>query len=881
MTDAVVQALVEKLLTTLLNESRFALEFQSQFEEMKIRLRLMRAFLADVYGLKKMHETVKENLNWLRELIYEADDILTDCQIQADYRKEGCNLYTLSPRKVFFRYNTRNKLKDINVRIGKMEDCLRSYLAPLPGQSNRRVVRWTSQAFEQSEIVGLTKDTRNIKGWILPTYEVLHRVGIVGMGGLGKTTIAQKIFNDEEVVARFKKRIWVSVSQTFSEAGIMRSMLKQLEEDSHQKLNLEEDESGAHGQLLKKIQRTLSNVNENGCADGQLLKKIRQELSNTTYLIVMDDVWSIDDGWWDRLCAGLPKMIGHSSTIIITTRNENVARSMGVEEARIHRPKILDHYASWLLFCKTAFPASKGVPENPHLEELGNEILKKCGGLPLAIRTIGGLLSSKTHSLGEWKRICDNFHDQLTTGECESSVIPSLHLSYDELPTHLKHCILCFSIYPEDYEINAEQLVHWWVGEGFIHRKSLKTAIEVAFDCLSELISRCLVEVHRSHYDGRVYSCKMHDMVRDLIIKIARDEAFCSFDEGGRQTTATNSRHLGLTSEMDMQPLERNSKLRALLLLPSCPIRFYKNTGLARVKSLRVLDLSQNNLDKICIEDLLHWIISLKRLAYLKLGGVSGLKEVPHSIRKLRNLHIFVLTECDDLQKLPQSITTLQKLTVLDVGYCPSLQCLPRGLGRLSNLQELSGYKLGSPSSMDGCRLSELTQLRVLRMNISEEGEISDDEMTVLSQFRKLKVLSIDYGNCVNKAILKKLVNISPPPHLQELYLVMYHEEATPNWINPTSLSELQYLCIQGGELRQMNSNFWGNNGNVWKLEGLCLMFLPRLQVEWKMVRSVMPFLRYLEISHCYMLDSFPCDVSNHGFWRKIEEEECKDGEMD
>ncbi|KAF8392512.1 hypothetical protein HHK36_022855 [Tetracentron sinense] len=129
------------------------------------------------------------------------------------------------------------------------------------------------------------------------------------------------------------------------------------------------------------------------------------------------------------------------------------------------------------------------------------------------------------------------------------------------------------------------------------------------------------------------------------------------------------------------------------------------------------------------------------------------------------------------LSKMHPSITTLQKLTVLDVGYCPSLQCLPRGLGRLSNLQELSGYKLGSPSSMDGCRLSELTQLRVLRMNISEEGQISDDEMTVLSQFRKLKVLSIDYGNCVNKAILKKLVNIFPPPHLQELYLVMHRDK--------------------------------------------------------------------------------------------------------
>jgi len=155
--------------------------------------------------------------------------------------------------------------------------------------------------------------------------------------------------------------------------------------------------------------------------------------------------------------------------------------------------------------------------QHPELEEVGKVIVKKCHGLPLAVKTIGGLLKSKAQSTEVWRRICHNFHDALTAKESENSVM------YDELPIRMKQCLLCFSLYPEDSEIAAEQLVHWWVGEGFIEGRNTSTTMELAFDYLSELISRCLVEVvQRRGYDGRVYSCRMHDLVRDLTIKIAR-----------------------------------------------------------------------------------------------------------------------------------------------------------------------------------------------------------------------------------------------------------------------------------------------------------------------------------------------------------------------
>jgi Leucine-rich repeat (LRR) protein len=247
--------------------------------------------------------------------------------------------------------------------------------------------------------------------------------------------------------------------------------------------------------------------------------------------------------------------------------------------------------------------------------------------------------------------------------------------------------------------------------------------MELAFDYLSELISRCLVEVvqHRG-YDGRVYSCRMHDLVRDLTIKIAREEGFCSFDDQGRQRPSARSRRLSFTNEADVRSMNKKSRIRALLMMTSSPIQFNRNIVMFTIKSLRVLDFSKNKLENICFEDLLNRISSLERLASLNLRGVSALKELPFSIGKLGNLQLLVLSGCNNLQKLPLSITALQNLILLDIGHCP-IQYLPQGIGRLSNLQELSGFKLVGADNKDGCRLAELQnllQLRVLRVNISD-----------------------------------------------------------------------------------------------------------------------------------------------------------------
>ncbi|XP_071904868.1 disease resistance RPP13-like protein 4 [Coffea arabica] len=853
--DAVAEELVKYLTEAIQRESRYAIQFPNLFTELKEQLKFMQSFVADASKLKDGQETVKTTLHGLQQLIYEADDLVVDCQIREDYIKTEASSCNPCLSEISFRYRTGKKLTEITTRIKRMGEYLKSYYTPSQRSSsengNDTKRRWTAPLIDQSEVVGLKEDVEKVRGWILGQNEPMLHLAIVGLGGLGKTTLAKMIYRDVNLTRRFQEKIWVSVSQPVNEDEIMKSMLKQL------------------------------NADGSGSPKGDMLSTIHGLLSDKAYLIVLDDVWSTDDGWWERISGGLPVKEGHNSCIIITSRIKTVVKNMGVQDAQIHQPRYLNDEESWKLFCKVA-RVSEVEEQNTKLVEEGKEIVKKCGGLPLAIKTVGGLLSSEERSSIKWRRIRETFLQKLTSieGNCSEGnphAIASLQLSYDVLPAFLKPCILCFSIYPEDYEVDVDQLIRWWEGEGFVRGMSSDTATESAFKSLSELISRCLVEVaQRRYFDGSFYTCKVHDMVRDLTIKIAREEDFCSFDANRNHIADVGSRRLGVTEETKLQTLHGNSKLRALLLTKTDYIGFNRKIELAKVRSLRVLDLSRVKLDRIRVEDLWQWITSLKRLAYLSLRHVAKLLEIPNSIGKLWGLQVLILGECKDLKKLPTSIINLPRLIILDVGNCPSLRCLPQGFSKLSKLQELYGFKIAGTGKASGSHLAELkalTELRVLQIDITEDSTIEDQELDALELLEKLKLLSINAGDCKDKNILSKLNKLSPPSSIEELYLKHYLGETTPAWINPRSLQQLQYLSVENSGIEKMNQEFWGDQQHKWDVKGLCLKFCQRLEVSWKEFQEVMPEIRRLEVSQCNLLASFPCDVEAVGVWCKDDKE--------
>ncbi|MQM16000.1 hypothetical protein Taro_048949 [Colocasia esculenta] len=485
-----------------------------------------------------------------------------------------------------------------------------SFLSPsLANQNNtdeisNDVKRWSSPVFDQTQIVGLDGDADKIKGWLFGANDATSVIGIVGMGGLGKTTTAQKVFNEKQVEDHFEKRMWVSVSQTFVEEEIMRSMLKNLGDAS----------------------------------------------------------------------------IG------------DVARRMGVVEGRIHRPSLLTMEESWSLFCKIAFAGTRGVCQDPRLNEVGLEIVEKCGGLPLAIKAVGGVMFCKPVSVVEWRRIADNFSEELAQGD--DFVMASLQLSYDELPTYLKPCFLCFVIYPEDCVILKDQLIHWWIGEGFLPTTSGRSLAETGEDCFMGLLNRCLVETVDRNFNGKIYTCKIHDMVRDLVFKTAEKEGFWILQD-------SQYRRLGLGPSIEVKHLNSNLKLRAL-------------------------------------------------------------------------------------------VSTANKQ-----------ECAPNDRN----------------PSFSG-----------------EAKEPSDSGSTV-------PTLNQNWYSCL-------------PQQLSELTLKFFPGEATPTWLNPGLLPELQCLSIFHGSFACFSTKFWGHGNAERRLHGLMLEVLPDLEADWARLRGAMPYLQLVSASWCPKLQA-------------------------
>ncbi|KAK4427720.1 putative late blight resistance proteinR1B-12 [Sesamum alatum] len=343
-------------------------------------------------------------------------------------------------------------------------------------------------------VVGISEDVNKLKDWLTNSQatRALKVIPIVGMGGIGKSTLARHLYDDSFIISHFDTRGWSTVSQNYNVHKILLDLLGCLT-----------------GKLTDEMLKE---------QDDQLGLHLHQSLKGRRYLIVLDDIWNIEP--WDYIARRYFPDDGNGSRIIVTTRESKVADDTGSGSPH-HEMSLLKDDASWeLLHQKVFAPQETCAPE---LEEVGKRIANNCRGLPLAINVIGGLLSQAKRSPESWEQIAKDVSSVVADKEQFSNI---LSLSYNNLPYHLKPCFLYMGAFPENYEIRASRLVKLWAAEGFLKRVSDKSPEEAAEIYLKALADRNLIFVNRQEPKRNVKSYSLHDLLRDLCVRKAHEEKF-------------------------------------------------------------------------------------------------------------------------------------------------------------------------------------------------------------------------------------------------------------------------------------------------------------------------------------------------------------------
>ncbi|KAJ1261659.1 hypothetical protein BS78_09G047400 [Paspalum vaginatum] len=497
-------------------------------------------------------------------------------------------------------------------------------------------------------------------------------------------------------------------------------------------------------EVLRTILRDVSGQEYAGDIQ-HLIEKISNLLEHKRYFIVVDDLWD-SQSWGTIKCAFLKNSCG--STIITTMRINDVAESCSSShQGRIYKLRPLNDEDSRGLFLKRIFGTKEGCPS--HLAEVSNDILQKCGGLPLAILSIAGLLAGKATTFDEWNKVQCSFGYELERQSDINKMIQILSLSYFDLPPHLRSCLLYLSMFPEDYNIGKDRLVLRWIAEGFIHEEHGFTQYELGERCFNELINRSLIQPVVLRDWSTVTHCRVHDIILEFIVSRAVEENFvtlfgvpntiCDPHRMIRRLSLQDRNEIG-HAVVDLREKMVYSHTRAVSVFTYC---FDSVPSLDKFRHVRVLDL----------ED--YWLLKTKHLAhlgrlftmrYLSLCK-TGICELPEEIGELQYLQTLDVRDTM-LNELPSSVVRLARLVNL---LCDHHVRLPDGFGSMQALQRLGAIGLSCQPPGFAHELCQLRNLRTLEVRVYKftkgvasslptlgAGSLDSLIITVGARFRKL-----------------------------------------------------------------------------------------------------------------------------------------------
>ncbi|XP_015165080.1 putative disease resistance protein RGA4 [Solanum tuberosum] len=887
---ATVQVVLEKLLSLTIEKVSSSRDCNKHLRMLTQNVSIIQAFINDAERRQVDDHAVEKWVKMLEIVAENAENVFDEFTYES-LKTQVMQIRNSPMRKVSdfishtaFKSKMSRKIKNINEELRVINQLAKDLGLQSLIVSSQQILpfRETDSLVVASDVVGRDNDVAEIKEKMLNMRDevVLCTIPVVGMGGLGKTTVAKRIFNDEEIEKHFEKRVWLCLPEMSETKSFLEQILQSLTE--------------------RKLEVQTRDI---------IVKKLRDELGGKRYLLVLDDLWRVDLPVWDEFVDSLRGVnTSRGNCILVTTRMKQVASTVAVD-VRVLGKLTEDH--CWSIFKQRAFVDGE-VPEE--MVSMESRIVEICQGLPLAASVLGGLLRNKERH--EWQAILDG--NPLIAGENdngENSLRKILKLSYDYLPfPHLKKCFAYFAMFPKDFVFGKDQLIQLWMAEGFL-RPCQETPVmeDVGNKYFQLLLQYSLLQDVELDEHNNIRYCKMHDLVHDLAGDILKSKLFDQKSIGGENLS--QARYFGWDSPSDQIDMI-NEPGRICTLFSRNNI---SKDVLLSFQFLRVLNFSRSG-----IKGLTASIGKLIYLRYLDLSN-TNIKALPNSICKLYNLQTFRVSNCFLLEELPDEMANMISLRHIYYSndfrsdsrkWCFGNQNfqMPLKIGQLTCLQTLQFFKVGSEK---GRRIEELGCLKNLRgeLMIRDLQLVCNREEAVKAclwekpNISKLAYLwshdeSEDYE--VNDEYV--LDGLQPHTNLKNLVVVNYLGTRFPSWFSEELLPNLVELKLSGcrkckeipslgqlkllrhleligfHELECIGPTFYGvevdnngssnNNTNIQVfplLKELVLWNMPRL-TEWKEVQllstgndgsdrvgvRMFPGLEKLRIINCPLLKSIP-----------------------
>lgn len=745
-----VQEILKKTLLLAVEQIHLAWGFKSDISKLYKSLLLVEAILRDVDRAKSNRESVRIWVTKLQDLALDAEDVLDQLSYQnlksqlEDSKKWVRDFFSFS-NPLVFRLKMVHEIKTITQVLNEIkgEASAVGVIAAVGNHNNMDTdngqIPETDSFLDEFEVVGREIDISKMVKLVVDnaTHESISVIPIVGMGGLGKTTLAKAVFNHEHVKTHFDETIWVCVTATFDDKKILRAILE-----------------------------SLTNFPSGLDSKDAILRRLQKELEGKRYFLVLDDVWNENVKLWNNLKSLLLKITNSiGNRVLVTTRSKEAGKIM--KTFPIYHLEKLSDDECWSIFKERA--SAYGLSLTPELETIKNVLAEQFGGIPLVANVLGGALQLK-------KRRETWFMSTLETLimnplQNENDVLSILRLSVDHLPnSSLKQCFAYFSKFPKGFNFEKEQLIQIWMAEGFIQpsdQAGTETMEDLGDKYFNILLARSLFQDIVKDENGKITHCKMHHLLHDLAYSVSKCNVVGS-DLIGLVDDIPQIRQLsliGCEQNVTLPPRRSMRKLRSLFLdrdlfghtvisfkrlrvlnMSQCEI-YNLPTSIGRLKHLRYLDVSNN-----MMKELPKSIVKLYKLQTLRLGCFHG--EAPKKFRKLISLRHFYMNvkrpttrhmpsylgRLVDLQSLPFFVVGMKKGShIEELGYLSNL----RGKLKLYNLE-----LVGNKEEAMGAELVKKEKVYKLKLVWSEERVVNDNHdiavLEGLQPHRNLQYLTVE-----------------------------------------------------------------------------------------------------------------------------------------